>query len=306
MCELVSILMSTYREPLEYIKQSIDSILCQTYKNIEFIIIIDDPTNEKNISLIQQYANNDQRIKVYVNEANQGLVESLNRGISYCDGEYIARMDADDISKSNRIEMQLQFLCEKKLDLVGAAIHYLREKTNKTYDLYFPESNDLCAEQLKSGTCSPHPTWLGKKEVFLKLHGYRNISFCEDYDFLIRAAELGFSLGNVQEVLLKYRIRENSISTSNPFQQQAIAEFLRNTYKNKVQLTIEMYDSYIRSEKFQSDVVFFSKCSKNNEIKSGRAKCLSVLKLFFNVRYLKIWLQHRKYNHVKWVKTIDV
>ena len=307
MSKLVSVLMSTYKEPIEYIEQSITSILSQTYKNLEFIIIIDDPTNEKIISCVQRYAYIDSRIKVYINKTNLGLVASLNCGISYCNGEFIARMDADDISKPKRIELQLHFLNDNNLDLVGTAIHELREIQKTSYDIYYPESSRLCEIQLKSGSSSPHPTWLAKREVFLKLNGYRNISFCEDYDFLIRAVEAGFSLGNIQNILLYYRIRENSISTSNSFKQRAIAEFLGSMYRNNIHLSMEMYYDYIMSNDYSLDTAFFSEVfGKEQNIKEANpSRYLNILELLFNFKYLNIKLRHKRFNYVKWIEVTN-
>ncbi len=307
MGKLVSVLMCTYKEPIEYIEQSITSILNQTYKNLELIIIIDDPTNQELILFVKRCADKDSRIKVFMNETNLGLVASLNCGLLRCNGEYIARMDADDISKSNRIELQVRFLSDNNLDLVGSAIRELRQNKGISYDIYYPESNELCKIQLKSGSSSPHPTWLAKREVFIKLNGYRDISFCEDYDFLIRAVEKGFLLGNLPDILLYYRVRDNSISTSNVFKQRAIAEFLGNMYQKNIHLTMEMYQDYVRSKDFVIDTDFFrSYLKKEQDIKEAKSsKYLDLLKLLFNIKYLNFKIRHKRYNYVKWVEVAN-
>ena len=99
----VSVIMSTYKEPIEWIQQSVDSILNQTYKNLEFIIIVDNPEYAELVSLLNDYADSDDRISVVVNNNNIGLVKSLNKALSFCTGEYVARMDADDISLPERL-----------------------------------------------------------------------------------------------------------------------------------------------------------------------------------------------------------
>ena len=88
----ISVLMSTYREPIEWIKLSVESIINQTYKNIEYIIIVDDPDNKELISFLSDYENRFEFVKVVINEKNIGLVASLNKGLKYCSGEYIARI----------------------------------------------------------------------------------------------------------------------------------------------------------------------------------------------------------------------
>ena len=104
---MISVIMSTYKEDEELLRESIESILNQTYKDIEFIIILDYPDNEIHQKVICEYASKDKRVHFYINQKNLGLTKSLNRGISLCTGDYIARMDADDISLSDRLEKQL-------------------------------------------------------------------------------------------------------------------------------------------------------------------------------------------------------
>ena len=111
MC-LVSIIMSTYKEEEIFLRQAIESILNQSYKDFEYIIILDNPDNNLHIRIIKEYANLDKRIKFYVNEKNMGLTASLNKGLGLAKGKYICRMDADDISINKRIENQKRYLEE--------------------------------------------------------------------------------------------------------------------------------------------------------------------------------------------------
>ena len=113
MC-LVSVIMSTYKEEEIFLRQAIESILDQTYKDFEYIIILDNPDNDLHIKIIEEYTNIDKRIKFYINKKNIGLTASLNKGLELAKGIYICRMDADDISISNRIENQKKYLEENK------------------------------------------------------------------------------------------------------------------------------------------------------------------------------------------------
>ena len=116
----VSVIMSTYKEPIEWIQQSVDSILNQTYKNLEFIIIVDNPEYVELVSLLNDYADSDDRISVVVNNNNIGLVKSLNKALSFCTGEYVARMDADDVSLPERFQKEVEFLdTHKEYDFVS-------------------------------------------------------------------------------------------------------------------------------------------------------------------------------------------
>lgn len=101
----ISVVMSIYNENIDEIKASIDSILNQTYENIEFIIILDNPTRLDINVLLTEYQKNDTRIKVIYNQKNEGLALSLNKGLEIATGEYIARMDSDDISLQDRLKI---------------------------------------------------------------------------------------------------------------------------------------------------------------------------------------------------------
>lgn len=102
----VTVLMAEYNTKEEELRQSIESILNQTYKNFEFIII-DDFSEDKSMQIIKSY--NDDRIKIYRNDKNIGLAESLNRGIKLASTDFIIRMDTDDIALEDRIEKQVEF-----------------------------------------------------------------------------------------------------------------------------------------------------------------------------------------------------
>ena len=115
----MSVIMSCYNERKPDIIKSINSILEQTYKLFEFIIIVDNPKNNEIIETIKKFK--DKRIKVIINEKNIGLAESLNKGISIAKGKYIARMDADDISLPNRFKIQFDYLeSHPDIDVVGS------------------------------------------------------------------------------------------------------------------------------------------------------------------------------------------
>ena len=98
----ISVVMSVYNEPVDWIRQSIDSILNQTFRYFEFIIINDNPEGISQKKMLKDFAAKDNRIKIIENEENKGLTKSLNIGISKATGKYIARMDADDISMPDR------------------------------------------------------------------------------------------------------------------------------------------------------------------------------------------------------------
>lgn len=235
MC-LVSVIMSTYKEEEIFLRQAIESILNQTYKDFEYIIILDNPDNNLHIRIIKEYANLDKRIKFYVNEKNMGLTASLNKGLGLAKGKYICRMDADDISINKRIENQKRYLEENNYDLIGGISQMIDENGKSIYSIKkIPTNMDKIKKALRYNQIISHPTWFGKKEVFEKLNGYRNMPLCEDYDFTLRAVLNGYKISNIDETVLKYRMTSSSISRSNLYEQYLFARFITKKYsKNKI------------------------------------------------------------------------
>lgn len=228
--EKVSILMSTFREPVDWVKCAVESIITQTYANIEFIIVVDDPENIEVVKMLKGYAKKHDNVRIIVNNTNIGLVKSLNKGLKYCTGEYVARMDADDISLPDRIEKEMTYIKRMEYDLVGCRFMLFSDsqilgECNPGMDY------DECRITLKYYNCIGHPTWLVKRNVYEILEGYRDIDTCEDYDFLIRAVLKKFKIGNYNGILLKYRYNLNGISQSKRNKQILIARLLKRRFR---------------------------------------------------------------------------
>lgn len=246
MC-LVSVIMSTYKEEEIFLRQAIESILNQSYKNFEYIIILDFPENEEHKKIILEYANKDSRIRFYINEKNMGLTDSLNKGLNLAKGKYICRMDADDISVSNRIELQKEYLEKNDYDLIGGISQMIDEDGKVIYSIKkVPTDLEKIKKALKYNQVISHPTWFGKKEVFDKLEGYRKIPLCEDYDFTLRAVLNGYRISNVDSIVLKYRMTSSSISRSNLYEQYLFARFITNKYSNGESADIEDAKRFVR------------------------------------------------------------
>ena len=111
----ISVLMSVYNEPVDWMRQAIESILNQTYKDFEFIIVNDNPEREENQLVLNEYRDKDSRISVLCNDQNIGLTKSLNKGLENANCEFVARMDADDIAFPDRLKLQLQYLLKQHL-----------------------------------------------------------------------------------------------------------------------------------------------------------------------------------------------
>ena len=251
---MISVIMSTYKEDERLLRESIESILNQTYKDFEYIIILDYPDNDVHKSVIEEYAFKDNRIHFYINEKNMGLTDSLNRGLSLCHGEYIARMDADDISLPDRLERQMKYLEKNHYDLIGGITEMINENGSLLYSIKnVPTDPKKINKALRYSQCIAHPTWLGKKEVFEKNAGYRHMPLCEDYDFTLRAVLNGFVISNLNEPVLKYRMTSNSISRSNLFEQYLYMSYITNEYKNNCIASVDKAYAYVQQHLNEKD-----------------------------------------------------
>ena len=251
---MISVIMSTYKEDEKLLRESIESILNQTYKDFEYIIILDYPDNDVHKSVIEEYALKDDRIHFYINEKNMGLTDSLNRGLSLCHGEYIARMDADDISLPDRLERQMKYLEKNRYDLIGGITEMINENGSLLYSIKsVPTDPKKINKALRYSQCIAHPTWLGRKEVFEKNAGYRHMPLCEDYDFTLRAVLNGFVISNLNEAVLKYRMTSNSISRSNLFEQYLYMSYITNEYKNNRIASVDKAYAYVQQHLNEKD-----------------------------------------------------
>ena len=231
--ERVAVIMAVYNEIEPWVRASIESILNQTHNNLHLYIVLDNPHNHILESVIDEYARSDNRISYFVNERNLGLVKSLNCLLDNVDEEYVARMDADDVSYPNRIEKELKFLHEYDLDFVMSGDDLISEDGVVTPGRLLPLylTNDM-REVQKYANVSTHPTWLLKSKVYRELGGYRDIESCEDLDFVLRALEWGFGIGRMPDALIQYRLRCSGISYTKSASQYARARFLHALYRS--------------------------------------------------------------------------
>lgn len=200
-CPLVSVIMGVYNSETT-LSSAVKSILNQSYSNFEFLIC-DDASTDDSLQLLSSFK--DQRIKILKNVTNQGLAYSLNKCLERCSGHYIARMDADDVAFSTRLQVQVEFLEKhKNIDAVGTAVSvWDGEKIIGVRK--FPEFPDKrCL--LKSNPFA-HPTMMIKRSVYQKLNGYhvdRSTKRAEDLDLWFRFFGHGYTGYNIQLPLLRY------------------------------------------------------------------------------------------------------
>ena len=193
-----------------YIDEAISSILRQTFDDFEFIIV-NDGSSDETPSIIDKYQRLDARIHAY-HQKKEGMIAALNRGCYLATGQYIARMDADDVSFAHRLERQVKY-AEKhpSIGVVGSWISI--EKNGSDAGIWRPPTSPkLLKWTLFFGVCVTHPSVLMRREVIRCLGFYRpDAVHSEDVDLWLRASAIT-EFGNVPEVLLKYRVWEGSTS----------------------------------------------------------------------------------------------
>lgn len=272
---MISVIMSTYKEEERLLRESIESILNQTYRDFEFIIILDNPDNEIHKRVIQEYVEKDSRICFRINSDQHGRTIALNRAIGLSKGDYIAIMDADDIALPNRLEDELEYIIQNDYDLIGGITQVIDEEGNDLYGIKkVPSDSNKIYKCLKYGQVIAHPTWLGKRDVFISLDGYRPIPLCEDYDFTLRAALKGYRISNLNKTVLKYRMTTKSVSRSNLFEQYLYLCFITKAYKNGMEVDVEEAKSYVKnhndlkcSKRYSRANVIFNRMLKEMETK---------------------------------------
>ena len=235
----ISVIMSVYKEPAEWLCQSIDSILNQTFPDFEFIIICDNPKGLDNIALLKKYAANDNRIKLLFNEENIGLTKSLNKGLAVARGKYIARMDADDISMPKRFEKQIAYL-EKHPEVIvlGTNIKHIGHNAwlRNTDSIKF--DNKRIKVQMLFGNCFAHSSVFVRAGVLKENNIRYDESFRQSQDY--RLWEVLSDLGDfacLREKLLMYRLSENQISNGQG----------RSQFNHAIDIRYRLQEKWLRS-----------------------------------------------------------
>lgn len=205
---LVSIVMAVYNTD-KYLKESIESILSQTYSNFEFIII-NDASSDKSESIIRNYAKKDVRIIYLENKVNSKQSKTRNIAINKANGKYIAIVDSDDVCLHDRIEKQVYFLNKNPdVDVLGSSYCLFYNNINESNGVVSASMNDLY-----DGKPPVHnPTCMIKKEIFDK-YGYYDSKYdnAEDVEMWFRWFSQGVRFDNIPEVLYKKRIHSGCVS----------------------------------------------------------------------------------------------
>ena len=203
----ISVLLSTYNDE-KYINECIDSVLNQSFRDFEFVII-DDGSTDRTYDIIS--AINDPRIVIFRKE-NTGLIDSLNFGVSKCRGEYIARIDGDDICHVDRLKLQIEFLINNlEYSICGSNTIYI-DGDGAEFGLHkYPISDEMIKTYMLFGSPLSHPAVMTRREVMVDNPYSHDYPVAEDYELWVRLSSR-YKFFNIDKPLLYYRFYGGNVS----------------------------------------------------------------------------------------------
>jgi glycosyltransferase involved in cell wall biosynthesis len=231
---VVSVCMPAYNCQ-RYVAEAIESILGQTFRDFEFLII-DDGSTDGSLPILRRYAARDPRIRL-TSRPNLGVPATLKELVDQSRGEFIARMDADDIAFPERFEKQVNYLrAHSDCVVVGCRVWETDAEGDSVREYFtLADHDEIDAFHFRmTGPALVHPSIMLRRDAMLAVGGYRNF-LIEDLDLYLRLAEYG-RIARVPEFLLKYRIHSTNLSFSAPFWERSypvLCEILTDTYQRR-------------------------------------------------------------------------
>jgi hypothetical protein len=257
----VSVVMAVYNAE-RYLEQAVRSILDQTYGDFE-LIMIDDGSTDRSPAMLKSFSDGDRRLNVH-RQPNSGLIASLNKACALARGTYVARMDADDISLPRRFEKQVQYLdARKEIGVLGTWIQDIGADEQPGPIWPLPTDPATIPWFLMFGNCLAHPSVMMRRELIQSLAYRAEAIHVEDYDLWIRASSMS-GVANIPEVLLKYRILSQSVSSRHlAVQETQAAELQRSLRQHLVgtteavepvtaEMLLRLYEAYRRKHSMDS------------------------------------------------------
>ena len=228
--------MSVYKkEKAEYLQLALDSVINQTLKPDEIVLVQDGELTEELYAVIEKYKQKYPAIfKTYALKQNQGLGKALNFGMDKCSNELIARMDTDDIAEPNRFELQVQeFIKDKDLALCGGQIAEFADNPNEiTGYRNVPSTYNEILKFCKKRNPFNHMTVMFKKQAVQNVGEYQHMPYFEDYWLWARILKAGYKTKNIDNVLVKVRAGQDMIARRGGWEYvKCIAKFEKALYK---------------------------------------------------------------------------
>lgn len=204
---MISVIIPSYNRG-DTIKRSIESVLDQTYSNLE-VIVVDDGSTDNTEEIVADLKSN--KLFYYKNHTNIGACGSRNRGVKMAKGEFIAFQDSDDEWLPEKLEKQMQFLNEINCDLVFCSMDRISDEKIEIYPPYFPDNNSSFYKQLLYENCTSTQTLLGKREVFENIKFDESMPRFQDWELMLRIS-LVYNVKHLNSVLVISYIQNDSIS----------------------------------------------------------------------------------------------
>lgn len=283
---LVSVVMPVFNAE-KYIKEALNSIVNQTYQNME-ILIINDSSTDTSMDIVA--AISDPRVVVINNETNKGVAESLNRGLRAAKGKYVARMDSDDIAEPNRISLQVAFLEQNpNVSICGMGIRFIGDKTGAKY--FQSKSENVFVDLLiQCSLC--HPTIMMRRETLAcyELEYEDRYEKAEDYRLWCCSTAYG-EIVNLPEIGLNYRVHGQQVSNVYKEKQMRASDAIRTDYLRLHGVILTEDDSRI-----------FNKACNQEDI--SETEFFSLIKICIEIaRHLK---GNRSFNYLYLKYTLSV
>ncbi len=237
----VSVVMPVYNSQ-DYIKEAIESVLGQIFRDFEFIIV-DDHSTDGTVDIIKTYA--DDRIRLIFCEHN--YINTLNTGIEACKGKYIARMDSDDIMTIDRLQIQVEFMEKRPEISICSGWAQCFGSTNNIIKV--PQTHKEISNKLIYENSLIHPATMIRRKCFTPEIKYQNYLYAEDYKLWIDFMQNGFLFAGIPEIIHLYRHHENQITMKN------YNEMMKNTSEIKFEYIQYIIESISKNNKEYSGLL---------------------------------------------------
>ncbi len=273
--DLISVVMSAYNSE-KFISGSITSILNQTYENWE-LIIINDASSDNTLKIINQFSENDSRIKVIDNGKNLGLTISLNIGIKNSSGEYIARLDSDDLAEPSRLEKEIDYLhADPDVGLVGSGAHLINSFGDKIGSMNVMSQPYFVNKFIINLNPFIHSSLMFRKKALDDVGSYRErFRYSQDYDLILRLSDR-YKLSNIPLPLIRWRVSDGSVTMQHHTLQRIYADIAREFAIERRNFGHDVYESTDFNNQINEMMI------KNH----GRYLCdRGVYDLLFNKKY---------------------
>ncbi len=270
----ISILLPVYNDQ-DFIKRSIDSILNNSFKDYE-LIIVNDGSNDSTPEILKTI--NDPRIKVF-SKTNTGLIDSLNYGLAKCNYDIVMRIDGDDEIKEDKIKTQLNYFKQGNYILLGTGAEIIDNNSRVKKLINVPEDNINILNNMKNlKTSIIHPSIMFYKDAIIKSGGYDSkFDVAEDFELFFRISKYG-NLGNINMPLLRLRKNEDNISKIKSKTQTLNTLIARELYTRNGDIKFVDKKNYFETrERIEKSLIFTFLCYLNSKINDHRKESINNL-----------------------------